>query len=80
VGLIPTRYPDSETSEDDALRLARKTEWQVCADDTYLGYGQRMVTTDADEYPLMDIRTITLDTANATQEESKPADTAEVCD
>ncbi len=80
VGLIPARYPDSENSEDDALCLARKTEWQECADDTYLGYGQRMLATDTGEYPLMDIRAITLNTAGATQEENKPAEIAEVCD
>ena len=27
VGLIPTRYPDSENHPDSAIRLARKTEW-----------------------------------------------------
>jgi len=80
VGLIPTRYPNSETSEDDALRLARKTEWQECSDDIYLGYGQRVLTADTGEYPLMDIRVITLDTASAIQEESKAAEIAEACD
>jgi type VI secretion system protein ImpE len=27
VGLVPTRYPDSENQTDSMLQLARKTEW-----------------------------------------------------
>ena len=46
VGLIPTRYPGSEQSEDDLLRLARKTEWQDCGDEVFLGLGQRLFATD----------------------------------
>lgn len=61
VGLIPTRYPGSETSPDDQIRLARKTEWQALAPDVYAGLGQRMLTTDAGDYALMDIRRIDFD-------------------
>ncbi len=43
VGLIPTRYPGSHQSEDSGIRLARKTEWQECDADVYLGLGQRML-------------------------------------
>jgi len=57
--LIPTRYPGSETSEDGAIRLARKTEWVESAPDVFCGLGQRLITTDGGEFPLMDIRTIT---------------------
>ncbi|MCX7102375.1 MAG: type VI secretion system accessory protein TagJ [Methylobacter sp.] len=34
VGLIPTRYPHSETAEDPLLRLARKTEWTEFSEGT----------------------------------------------
>ena len=60
-GLIPTRYPDSEASEDNAIRLARKTEWVEQPGDLYLGLGQRMFATDKDEFPLLQIRQIDLD-------------------
>ena len=62
VGLIPTRYPGSQASTDGAIRLARKTDWLQPAQDLYLGLGQRMLATDAGEFPLMDIRLIELDT------------------
>jgi len=60
-GLIPTRYPDSQTSEDSAILLARKTDWIEKPGDLYLGLGQRMLTTDADEFPLLQIRQINLE-------------------
>ena len=61
VGLIPTRYPGSETSEDDQIRLARKTQWTEQGANIYFGLGQRLLMTDADDYPLMDIRLISLE-------------------
>ena len=60
-GLIPTRYPGSEKAADSAIQLARKTEWQEPAEGIYLGMGQRMLTTDQNDYSLLDIRTITID-------------------
>lgn len=57
-GLIPTRYPDSETADDSALRLARKTEWRDQGDEVYIGLGQRLFTTDTDDHALLDIREI----------------------
>jgi len=65
VGMVPTRYSGSETDEDDAIRLARKTEWVAVADDVYLGRGQRMIATDTGEFPLMDIRHIELEVEGA---------------
>lgn len=56
VGLIPTRYPTSETSEDAAIQLARKTEWTQINETTFLGLGQRLFATDKNDYALMDIR------------------------
>ncbi|MHC4750852.1 MAG: type VI secretion system accessory protein TagJ [Planctomycetota bacterium] len=60
-GLIPTRYPDSETSEDSAIRLARKTEWIEQPGDVYLGLGQRTFATDEGEFSLLQVRKIELD-------------------
>jgi type VI secretion system protein ImpE len=59
-GLIPTRYPSLQT-DDAALLMAKKTDWQTMAGETYLGLGQRMLTTDQDGYALMDIRSIELE-------------------
>lgn len=58
VGLIPTRYPGSEASDDSQLRLARKTIWREVGAELYHGLGQRMIVTDAGEVSLMDVRQI----------------------
>ncbi len=62
VGLIPTRYPGSHSHTDPAVRMARKTEWAEQSEDLYLGQGQRLLTTDVNDYPLMDVRLIELAT------------------
>jgi type VI secretion system protein ImpE len=58
VGLIPTRYPLSESAEDPLLRLARKTEWTDLGEDTFVGLGQRLLSTNENDYALMDVREI----------------------
>lgn len=65
VGFVPTRYPGSESSTDDLIRLARKTEWQQAADDVYLGLGQRVFATDQTEYPLVGLRQLRFNIAPA---------------
>jgi type VI secretion system protein ImpE len=60
--LIPTRYAGIDGSQDHALLMARRTEWQEKPGETYLGSGQRMFATDAGEYPLLEIREIVLAT------------------
>ena len=57
-GHIPVRYAGTENSADDQLRLARKTDWQQHPGDYFLGLGQRLLTTDAGEYPLLECRSI----------------------
>jgi len=61
VGVIPTRYPGSESSRDNLIRLARKTEWIEAAEGVYLGLGQRLLATDEGDFPLMDTEQIDLD-------------------
>jgi type VI secretion system protein ImpE len=56
-GHIPTRYPGTEASQESALRLARKTEWKNQSG-VHTGLGQRVLATDANEYSLLEIRTI----------------------
>jgi type VI secretion system protein ImpE len=60
VALIPTRYAGSEASADGLILLARKTIWEEIAADTFRGLGQRIMATDGDDIPLMDVRSIVL--------------------
>jgi type VI secretion system protein ImpE len=60
VGLIPTRYPGTEAAEDGQLLLSRRTEWVEAASETFLGRGQRVLTTDEGEYALLDVRAVEL--------------------
>ena len=69
-GLIPGRYPGTEKLEDNSLRLSRKTEWQNAGDDFYMGMGQRVLTTDQGEYPLLDIREVVFDTVGSSAQQS----------
>jgi type VI secretion system protein ImpE len=68
VGLIPTRYPGSESSPDPDIRRARRTEWIEQGAETYSGLGQRMFFTDAGEYSLMDVRRIELESQDSSVE------------
>ena len=63
LALVPTRYPGSERAEDGLVALARKTEWEEAGPDVHHGLGQRLLATDADETPLMDVRRITIGAA-----------------
>ena len=56
-GHIPTRYPGTEHLTDGGLKLARKTEWRE-QNGIHLGLGQRVLATDRNEYPLLEIRKI----------------------
>lgn len=77
VGLIPTRYPGSEASEDKLIRLAQKTIWQELDNGVYQGMGQRMLATDVGEYPLMDLRLITLNSEAAETTNAEAAGTTD---
>ncbi|MBX3316231.1 MAG: hypothetical protein KF902_05135 [Phycisphaeraceae bacterium] len=60
VGLIPTRYPGSESVNDDAIRLGRKTDWIDAGPDLQIGLGQRMLATDNSEHPILEVRSIVM--------------------
>ena len=60
VGLMPTRYPGSETSADGTIQLARQTAFVPVADDVFYGLGQRMWASDAGEYSMLQTRRIVL--------------------
>ena len=77
VGMIPTRYPGSDSDADPLIRLCRKTDWQTVGDadsEAYLGLGQRMLATDSDEFALLDVRKIVLQVENDSQEEPTNAE------
>lgn len=59
VGLVPVRYPGSDAQDDAQLRMARRTVWSE--EGTNAGLGQRMLATDIDEYPLLEVRSLDLD-------------------
>ncbi len=71
VALIPTRYPGTERETDNALRLARATDWREQPGGAWHGVGQRMLTTDQAEVALLDVRVLSFDTVLV---ESPPAD------
>jgi type VI secretion system protein ImpE len=62
VGLVPSRYPGSETHADPQVRLARKTLWEA-AGSGEVPIGQRMFVTDGGEFALFDVRQISFDAA-----------------
>ncbi len=65
VALVPSRYAGSENAADQALSLARSTVWEEPTAGVFTGLGQRILATDAGEYPLLEIREISLATAAA---------------
>jgi type VI secretion system protein ImpE len=60
LALLPTRYAGSQRAGDGQVVLARKTVWEEMAPEVHHGLGQRIFSTDADEFPIMDVRTIEL--------------------
>lgn len=60
IALVPTRYPGSPASEDGLIQLARKTVWEEIAPGVHRGLGQRIIATDVDDVPLMEIRSLSL--------------------
>lgn len=65
IGLLPVRYPASEASPDAAVRLAKETRWQDLGHGVSAGLGQRLLASDAGDYPLMDVRSIVFEPSSA---------------
>ncbi len=64
VALIPTRYAGTTNSDDAASKLARATTWSDAGNETFIGSGQRLLTTDQSDYALMDVRSVTMNDAS----------------
>jgi type VI secretion system protein ImpE len=63
--LIPVRYPGSEKSSDGLIVLSRKTEWVEAANGVFTGSGQKLLATEAGEFPLLQCRELSFTTAPA---------------
>jgi type VI secretion system protein ImpE len=66
IAMLPTRYPGSETSDDEQIVMARKTEWRQdgsssSSSERWLGLGQRVWITDQGEHHVLSVRSIELD-------------------
>lgn len=61
--LIPTRYSGTADNGDDVARLARWTMWEDKGQETFVGTGQRVLTTDQSDIALMDVRELCLGTS-----------------
>lgn len=55
--MIPARYPQLSGLDDEFL-LSRKSDWQDHGQDLFEGLGQRMLATDAADYPILQVRSI----------------------
>jgi len=60
VALIPTRYAATAATGDDAAKLSRATHWGDAGGDIWVGIGQRLLTTDAGDTALLDLRSLTM--------------------
>jgi type VI secretion system protein ImpE len=57
-GLMPVRYPGSETQTDAAIRLAKGTTWQEQPAGGFHGLGGRLFATDIGDFPMLSVRNI----------------------
>lgn len=55
-GYVPTRYFGSESADDPNLALARATAWVDMAEDVVTGQGQRILMSEDDDFPILEIR------------------------
>ncbi len=60
VALLPTRYAGTAKAGNAAQKLSRATDWTDAGDETFVGLGQRLLTTDQGDTALMDLRSLTI--------------------
>jgi type VI secretion system protein ImpE len=65
VALLPVRYPGTVETGDELALLSRKTDW-ADKGGLAMGVGQRILATDVAETPLLEVRKITLNSAETT--------------
>ena len=64
--LIPAIAPLTWRQADGALRLGRVTEWEALDDDTAAPIGQKLLLVDDEEFPILEVRELTIAAAPAT--------------
>ncbi|MFP7675223.1 type VI secretion system accessory protein TagJ [Marivita sp. S0852] len=74
VGLIPTRYAGTADRGTDAMKLSRATEWEDLGGDVFAGLGQRLLTTNEADIPLMDARIFQFTATDALVDVGETAD------
>jgi len=55
-GHIPVRYPGTELQACNELKLARRTDWVSQSDGSQTGLGQRLLATENEDIPLLELR------------------------
>ena len=63
VAFIPSRYPYSGQKGDAAEKLSRGTSWLDAGAETFVGLGQRLLSTDKGDVALLDARVISFNLA-----------------
>jgi type VI secretion system protein ImpE len=58
--MVPSRYPCLEEIDGQNL-MARRTDWRARTETVFEGLGQRMLTTDRQDYPFLQVRSIEFD-------------------
>lgn len=58
IAMLPVRYAGTEASDDGQLLMAARTEWREIGPDRFAGLGQRLLSTDRQEYALLDVKQI----------------------
>lgn len=65
IAMIPTRYPDSQASEEGQILMAARTDWQDIGHNRFTGLGQRVLVTDQGEHDMLSVRLIELEPSDS---------------
>ncbi|MEM7440308.1 MAG: type VI secretion system accessory protein TagJ [Pseudomonadota bacterium] len=71
VGFVPTRYPGAPQTGRPSIMLASETDWQDAGGETFVGLGQRLLTTPDADLPIMDTRLVKLNVEAAPEEDGE---------
>ncbi len=63
--LLPVLSPLSWKHSDDQVRLGRATDWKDDGEGNVIPLGQKLFAVDEDEIPILDIRKLEFDAAQA---------------
>lgn len=78
IGFMPTRYAGNATLDDPQSALARKTDWTDVGGNFYTGSGQRMFSSNQNEYSLLQTRKIVFDTSEGAREDASDSNDSAV--